>query len=33
MALSYDHRVVDGVAANGFLHRVVELMEQADFAL
>lgn len=33
MALSYDHRVVDGVAANGFLHRVVELIEQADFAL
>jgi 2-oxoglutarate dehydrogenase E2 component (dihydrolipoamide succinyltransferase) len=33
MALSYDHRVVDGVAANGFLHRVVELLEQADFAL
>src|SRR5262249_51948873 len=26
MALSYDHRIVDGVAANGFLHRVVELM-------
>jgi 2-oxoglutarate dehydrogenase E2 component (dihydrolipoamide succinyltransferase) len=33
MALSYDHRVVDGVAANGFLHRVVELLEQADFSL
>jgi 2-oxoglutarate dehydrogenase E2 component (dihydrolipoamide succinyltransferase) len=33
MALSYDHRVVDGVAANAFLHRVVELIEQADFAL
>ncbi|MFI5306771.1 MAG: dihydrolipoamide acetyltransferase family protein [Polyangiales bacterium] len=33
MALSYDHRVVDGVAANGFLHRVVELIEQADFSL
>jgi 2-oxoglutarate dehydrogenase E2 component (dihydrolipoamide succinyltransferase) len=33
MALSYDHRIVDGVAANGFLHRVVELIEQADFSL
>jgi 2-oxoglutarate dehydrogenase E2 component (dihydrolipoamide succinyltransferase) len=33
MALSYDHRVVDGVAANGFLHRVVQLLEVADFSL
>jgi 2-oxoglutarate dehydrogenase E2 component (dihydrolipoamide succinyltransferase) len=33
MALSYDHRVVDGVAANGFLHRVVELLEHAEFSL
>jgi 2-oxoglutarate dehydrogenase E2 component (dihydrolipoamide succinyltransferase) len=33
LALSYDHRVVDGVGANGFLHRVVELLEQADFGL
>ncbi len=31
MALSYDHRVVDGVAANSFLWRVTELMEKADF--
>ncbi len=31
MALSYDHRIVDGVAANGFLWRVVELLEKADF--
>jgi 2-oxoglutarate dehydrogenase E2 component (dihydrolipoamide succinyltransferase) len=31
MALSYDHRVVDGVAANGFLWRVTELLEKADF--
>jgi 2-oxoglutarate dehydrogenase E2 component (dihydrolipoamide succinyltransferase) len=30
-ALSYDHRVVDGVAANGFLYRVVELLEEGDF--
>ncbi len=33
MALSYDHRVVDGVAANGFLYRVHELLELGDFEL
>jgi 2-oxoglutarate dehydrogenase E2 component (dihydrolipoamide succinyltransferase) len=31
MALSYDHRIVDGVHANGFLYRIVELLETADF--
>ncbi|HEY4015319.1 MAG TPA: dihydrolipoamide acetyltransferase family protein [Polyangiaceae bacterium] len=31
IALSYDHRVVDGVAANGFLWRVTEILEKADF--
>ncbi|MFO0676628.1 MAG: dihydrolipoamide acetyltransferase family protein [Polyangiaceae bacterium] len=31
MALSYDHRIVDGVAANSFLWRVTELVEKADF--
>ncbi len=31
MALSYDHRVVDGVHANGFLWRVNQLLEEADF--
>jgi len=31
MALSYDHRVVDGVAANAFLWRVTELLEKAEF--
>lgn len=31
IALSYDHRVVDGVAANSFLWRVTELLERADF--
>ncbi len=31
IALSYDHRVVDGVAANSFLWRVRELLEKADF--
>jgi pyruvate/2-oxoglutarate dehydrogenase complex dihydrolipoamide acyltransferase (E2) component len=31
MALSYDHRIVDGVLANSFLWRVTELLEQGDF--
>ena len=31
VALSYDHRIVDGVAANSFLWRVTELLEKADF--
>jgi 2-oxoglutarate dehydrogenase E2 component (dihydrolipoamide succinyltransferase) len=31
MALSYDHRIVDGVAANGFLWRVTELLQKGDF--
>ena len=31
MALSYDHRIVDGVAANTFLWRVREIMEKAEF--
>ncbi|MBI5517321.1 MAG: 2-oxo acid dehydrogenase subunit E2, partial [Deltaproteobacteria bacterium] len=30
-ALSYDHRVVDGVAANEFLYRVTELLEAGAF--
>jgi 2-oxoglutarate dehydrogenase E2 component (dihydrolipoamide succinyltransferase) len=33
MALSYDHRIVDGVAANNFLHRVTELLESGQFEL
>lgn len=33
IALSYDHRAVDGVAANGFLHRVVEILEAAEFSI
>jgi 2-oxoglutarate dehydrogenase E2 component (dihydrolipoamide succinyltransferase) len=33
MALSYDHRAVDGAPANGFLHRIRELLEGADFEL
>ena len=31
MALSYDHRVVDGVNANTFLWRVTEILEKGDF--
>ena len=31
MALSYDHRVVDGVAANTFLWRIRELLEKGEF--
>ena len=33
LTLSYDHRVIDGVTGNGFLHRVRELIEAAKFAL
>lgn len=33
MALSYDHRVVDGVEANGFLYRIHELLELGEFDL
>jgi 2-oxoglutarate dehydrogenase E2 component (dihydrolipoamide succinyltransferase) len=33
MALSYDHRVVDGVAANSFLYRIHEILEQGDFEI
>ncbi|HEX2486936.1 MAG TPA: dihydrolipoamide acetyltransferase family protein [Myxococcota bacterium] len=33
LALSYDHRAVDGAPANAFLHRVKELLETADFDL
>jgi 2-oxoglutarate dehydrogenase E2 component (dihydrolipoamide succinyltransferase) len=33
MALSYDHRAVDGAPANGFLYRIRELLEAAEFDL
>jgi len=33
LALSYDHRAVDGAPANAFLHRVRELLEEAEFTL
>jgi 2-oxoglutarate dehydrogenase E2 component (dihydrolipoamide succinyltransferase) len=31
MALSYDHRIIDGVLGNAFLYRVTEILEQGDF--
>jgi len=31
VALSYDHRIVDGVAANSFLWRLSEILEKGDF--
>jgi pyruvate/2-oxoglutarate dehydrogenase complex dihydrolipoamide acyltransferase (E2) component len=33
LALSYDHRVIDGVLGNGFLYRTARLLEEADFEL
>ena len=33
LALSYDHRAVDGAPANGFLHHVRELLEAGEFEL
>jgi 2-oxoglutarate dehydrogenase E2 component (dihydrolipoamide succinyltransferase) len=33
LALSYDHRAVDGAPANGFLFRVRQLLEEAEFDL
>jgi 2-oxoglutarate dehydrogenase E2 component (dihydrolipoamide succinyltransferase) len=33
IALTYDHRVVDGVHANGFLFRIAEILESGDFDL
>jgi 2-oxoglutarate dehydrogenase E2 component (dihydrolipoamide succinyltransferase) len=33
LALSYDHRIVDGVAANGLLWRVTEILEKAEFEI
>jgi 2-oxoglutarate dehydrogenase E2 component (dihydrolipoamide succinyltransferase) len=33
LAFAYDHRIVDGVPGNAFLHRVTELLEAGDFPL
>ncbi|UQA55066.1 dihydrolipoamide acetyltransferase family protein [Polyangium aurulentum] len=31
MALSYDHRIIDGVAANSFLWRVADILSRGEF--
>lgn len=31
MALSYDHRIIDGVLANSFLWRVADILSRAEF--
>jgi pyruvate/2-oxoglutarate dehydrogenase complex dihydrolipoamide acyltransferase (E2) component len=33
LALSYDHRVIDGLLANRFLYRCARILEEADFEL
>jgi len=33
LALSYDHRVVDGLLGNRFLYRTARILEEADFEL
>lgn len=33
LALSYDHRIIDGVTGNGFLYRVAAELEAGDFDL
>ncbi|OGP33231.1 MAG: hypothetical protein A2X88_05905 [Deltaproteobacteria bacterium GWC2_65_14] len=33
LCLGYDHRVIDGVAGNGFLYRVREILEAGEFHL
>jgi 2-oxoglutarate dehydrogenase E2 component (dihydrolipoamide succinyltransferase) len=33
LALSYDHRIIDGVTGNGFLYRVARYIEAAEFEL
>jgi 2-oxoglutarate dehydrogenase E2 component (dihydrolipoamide succinyltransferase) len=32
LCCAYDHRVIDGVAGNGFLYRVREILETGDFS-
>jgi 2-oxoglutarate dehydrogenase E2 component (dihydrolipoamide succinyltransferase) len=33
LALSYDHRIIDGVTGNGFLYRAARYLEAAEFEL
>lgn len=32
LALSYDHRVIDGATENLFLHRVKKILERGSFS-
>ena len=32
-ALSYDHRIIDGVAANSFLWRITDVLSRAEFEI
>ena len=32
-ALSYDHRIVDGVEANEFLWRIADILQKAEFEI
>lgn len=31
LSLSYDHRIIDGVTGNNFLHRIKEILEKGEF--
>jgi 2-oxoglutarate dehydrogenase E2 component (dihydrolipoamide succinyltransferase) len=31
LALSYDHRIIDGVLANSFLWRVADILGRGEF--
>jgi 2-oxoglutarate dehydrogenase E2 component (dihydrolipoamide succinyltransferase) len=33
LALSYDHRIIDGVTGNGFLYRVGKELEAGEFEI
>jgi 2-oxoglutarate dehydrogenase E2 component (dihydrolipoamide succinyltransferase) len=33
LALSYDHRIIDGVTGNGFLHAVVQQLQSGEFEI
>jgi 2-oxoglutarate dehydrogenase E2 component (dihydrolipoamide succinyltransferase) len=33
MALSYDHRIIDGVLANSFLWRVADILNRGEFEI
>ena len=33
LSLSYDHRIIDGVTGNNFLHRIKEILEKGEFVI